>query len=244
MFFSVKNIISIYVYKMIYLYAFIDTIKSSITNYLDEKYIKQKYKDDEIIEQKINEKRQQTKIAEDEYITNELFKNAEENKRLIQVKYTNDAGLKHKLAESKNIQSKFLKNKAHIKCLLNEQKQNDKSVNFYVNNDKLINTLIKKNNKLRQKLVNNKLMHKLIKYNLGMGEYYKIKKDLKINVHNYDETDDESTMSYLDYVVNTRLQPNNTNPNHAFDEDDEADENTKKWFVTPRVVNKQKVIPI
>ena len=155
MFFSVKNIISIYVYKMIYLYAFIDTIKSSITNYLDEKYIKQKYKDDEIIEQKINEKRQQTKIAEDEYITNELFKNAEENKRLIQVKYTNDAGLKHKLAESKNIQSKFLKNKAHIKCLLNEQKQNDKSVNFYVNNDKLINTLIKKNNKLRQKLVNN-----------------------------------------------------------------------------------------
>ena len=227
---------------MIYLYAFIDTIQSSINNYLDEKYIKQKYKDDKIVEQKINEKRIKAKITDDEYITNELFKNAEENKRLIQVKYTNDTGLKHKIEEGKNIQSKILKNKAYIKSLLNEQNQNQKSINFYVNNDKLINNLILKNNKLRQKLVNNKLMYKLIKYKLGMGEYYKIKKDLKLNVDNYDEEDDESTISYLDYVVNTRLQQKN--PNHAFDEDDEANENTQKWFVTPRNVNKQKVIPI
>ena len=230
---------------MIYLYAFIDTIQSSINNYLDEKYIKQKYKDDKIVEQKINEKRIKAKITDDEYITNELFKNAEEHKRLIQVKHTNDVSLNHKLAESKNIQGKIRKNKSFIKKLLDEQKQNDKGVNIYVKNDKLINKLILKNTKLRQKLVNNKLMHKLIKYKLGMGEYYKIKKDLKINVHNYDETNDESTMSYLDYVVNTRLHHINNNPTHAFDEEDNTyDEDTKKWFVTPRVVNKQKVIPI
>lgn len=142
--------------------------------------------------------------------------------------------MNNKLIQDVNIKNKIIKNKLHLKQLFDQRQHITKCINAYINNDKYINDLIFKNNNLRHKLINNKLIYKLVKYKLGIGEYSDIKKDLKLHIPDYDESNDEVTISYLDHVVNSGLKSRTMND----------DEPSKEWSVTSHVINKSKVHPI
>lgn len=159
---------------------------------------------------------------DNEYTINkELMKNTNINNNLIIDKEKNIRLLNGNISKNKLIKNKIIKNKNDYNKLIQNKKMNEKSIDSRLINDRLINTKIIQYKQIRHIIVNNKLSNRLIKYKLNIGEYYDIKKILKLGLKTYNEEDDEKTIDHLDYVIGLGLNI----------------ENKDKWISIPHIIN-------
>jgi hypothetical protein len=160
-------------------------------------------------------------------IYNELEKNKRITYKLLDHKRVNTDIFNNAVLKKKVIKKKMFKNKNEHDILLKNIKKTDMCLDAAIINEKIINIKIIKNKILRDNLIKISLVKKLIKYKLNIGDYYDIKKILKLHNKNYDENDDEVAINHLDYVVKSGLSL----------------ENKEKWYLIPSYIN-NKVHPI